>query len=198
MADLETLLADTRYWAEVAAPGTPAAGSAVSYVTTDGKLHFKNDAGTDHDLTLMTFSGVRAVANAVTAIATATWTALAFAGADRFDTDAYHNPASNNTRLVVPAGKAGKYLIGGNAEIESNATGQRACRIFLNATTRIGGEQMQDTAAGSQPTRLIPHTLYDLAVADFVELQVWQNSGISLNSAQAANSTGEFWMYRVG
>lgn len=52
MADLETLLADTRYWAEVAAPSTPASGSAVTYTKTDGKLYLKNDAGTEYDLTI--------------------------------------------------------------------------------------------------------------------------------------------------
>lgn len=51
MANIETLLADTRYYAEVAAPGTPAAGSGVTYAKTDGKLYFKNDGGTEYDLT---------------------------------------------------------------------------------------------------------------------------------------------------
>lgn len=45
--DLETLAADTRYWAESAAPSTPAAGTAVTYVGTDGALHVIDDAGTD-------------------------------------------------------------------------------------------------------------------------------------------------------
>lgn len=141
---------------------------------------------------------VRAVANAVTAIPDATWTAVAFAGADRFDTDAFHNPAANNTRLTVPAGKGGKYLIGANVAFAGNVTNQRACRIWLNGTTRIGGEQMVNAAINGQPHRFQTVTLYELAVGDFVEVQLWQNSGGSLNSENTANATCEFWMYRIG
>lgn len=36
---------------EIAAPGTPASGDGVLYEKTDGLLYFKNDAGTEYDLT---------------------------------------------------------------------------------------------------------------------------------------------------
>lgn len=51
MANIETLAAETRYFAEVAAPATPSAGQAVIYVKTDGKIYLKDDAGTETDLT---------------------------------------------------------------------------------------------------------------------------------------------------
>lgn len=47
MANIETLLADTRYWAEVAAPSTPAAGSVVTYAKSDGLMYSKDDAGVE-------------------------------------------------------------------------------------------------------------------------------------------------------
>lgn len=141
---------------------------------------------------------VRAVANAVTALATSTWTSVAFAGADRFDTNGFHDPASNNTRLTVPAGKAGKYLIGGHGAIVGNATGARACRLLLNGATRIGGEVLGSNAGASLTTRLNAFTLYELAVGDYVEFQLWQDSGVSLNTENTANATCEFWMYRIG
>ncbi|MBK9258159.1 MAG: hypothetical protein IPM42_22190 [Saprospiraceae bacterium] len=37
--------------AEIAAPSTPASGFGYTYAKTDGKLYFKNDAGTEYDLT---------------------------------------------------------------------------------------------------------------------------------------------------
>lgn len=52
MANIETLAADTRYFAETAAPSTPSSGQGVAYEKSDGKLYFKNDAGTEYDLTL--------------------------------------------------------------------------------------------------------------------------------------------------
>jgi hypothetical protein len=51
MADLETLIADTRYHAEVAAPATPSVGRVVVYAKTDGRLYIKDDTGTETDLT---------------------------------------------------------------------------------------------------------------------------------------------------
>ena len=52
MANIETLLAATRYFEEAAAPGTPAAGGAVLYVKTDGNIYFKNDAGVECQLSI--------------------------------------------------------------------------------------------------------------------------------------------------
>lgn len=37
MANVETLAADTRYFAEASAPSTPSSGQAVLYVKTDGQ-----------------------------------------------------------------------------------------------------------------------------------------------------------------
>ena len=43
--------------AEIAAPSTPASGFGAVYVKTDGLLYFKNDAGTEHDLTATAAGG---------------------------------------------------------------------------------------------------------------------------------------------
>lgn len=45
------LYADTAYLTEQSAPATPATGKAVLYPKTDGKIYFKNDGGTEYDLT---------------------------------------------------------------------------------------------------------------------------------------------------
>lgn len=42
---------DTMYLTEQSAPSTPASGSGVLYPKTDGKLYWKDDAGTEYDLT---------------------------------------------------------------------------------------------------------------------------------------------------
>lgn len=51
MANVETLAADTRYFAEASAPSTPSSGQAVLYVKTDGQLYLKNDAGREYRVT---------------------------------------------------------------------------------------------------------------------------------------------------
>ena len=37
--------------------------------------------------------------------------AVPFANADAWDTNAFHDTVTNNTRITIPAGKAGKYLV---------------------------------------------------------------------------------------
>lgn len=47
MANIETLAADTRYFAEAAAPSTPSAGQVVTYAKSDGLVYSKDDAGVE-------------------------------------------------------------------------------------------------------------------------------------------------------
>lgn len=44
--------------AEISAPGTPSSGYGYTYAKTDGKLYFKNDGGTEYDLTATGGGGV--------------------------------------------------------------------------------------------------------------------------------------------
>lgn len=199
MADIETLTADTRYFAQVAAPGTPSASQGVLYVKTDGKIYFKNDAGTEYDLgtsSTPTFVGARAHHNTTQSINDSAWTALNL-NSERYDTDAFHDTATNNSRLTVPSAKDGKYLITANVEFAANGTGVRFVQIFLNGITTIA-------LYGPQPghatlnNRMSVSTVYDLVATDYVEIRVWQSSGGPLNSNSAANYAPEFTISLLG
>jgi hypothetical protein len=184
---------------EAAAPGTPAAGIVRIYTKTDGVMYQKDDAGTETSLAAgATFAGVRAIPNATTSLTTATWTAIALAGTDRFDTDGYHDPASNNTRLTVPTGKDGYYHIGANGQIAGNTTGERGIRILLNGATIIAVDLRPTLADVALPWRGFISTVYNLVATNYVEMQLWQDSGVSVSTENLANATNEFWMYKVG
>ena len=99
MADIETLAADTRYYSEVAAPGTPSAGTGVVYAKTDGKLYFKNDAGTETELT-----GAGGGGDVAT---DAIWDAKGdLAGGTGADAAAKLTVGANGTALVADSGEA--------------------------------------------------------------------------------------------
>lgn len=142
------------------------------------------------------FAGAHVSNSGVQSISTATWTSLTF-DTEEFDTDAFHSTVTNTSRLTVPSGKGGKYLIGGVFSWAGNANGTRNGRIYLNNTTRLidVGWPPHTTAAAQ---RFPIMTVYDLAVADYVELQVFQDSGGSLNTSITGFSTVNFWMYKVG
>ena len=58
-----------------------------------------------------TFVGCLATRSASIAFTANTERTIPLASADIFDTDGFHDPASNNTRITIPSGKTGYYLI---------------------------------------------------------------------------------------
>lgn len=126
-------------------------------------------------------------------INSATYTKLTF-DSERFDNDGIHSTASNTGRLTCAT--AGKYLIVFNGLWASNATGQRQAAIYLNNTTEIGDVYNINLAANNLAFTVT--TIYDLAVNDYVEARVYQDSGGPLNILNAANVSPEFSMVRIG
>ena len=119
-------------------------------------------------------------------------TVLTF-NSERFDTDAIHDTVTNPSRLVCKT--AGLYLIVGHVRFASNATGFRYTYIRVNGTTSLA---VQETPAVSGfPTILSVATLYQLAVNDYAELLVYQNSGAALNVEVSVAQSPEFALVRV-
>ena len=123
-----------------------------------------------------TFVGASAKDNADQAIANITYTKLTF-NTVQFDTNTFHDNSTNTSRMTVPSGKAGKYLITGYINWQSNASGQRIFVVYKNNSLfqSFGSEAASGNANG------ISSFVMDLAVADYVELAAYQSSGGSLN-----------------
>jgi hypothetical protein len=120
-----------------------------------------------------TFVGCSVVSTAASqSVATATWTALTW-NSERFDTDGFHDNSTNNTRLTIPAGKAGKYQVSGIVAMDNNTTGARYLLIRKN---NVDFAAVLFTPTASEPSMVIS-TILDLAVSDYIELFVYQNSG---------------------
>jgi hypothetical protein len=135
----------------------------------------------------------RAFHNAAQAIANTTIAALAF-NAERFDTHAFHDPATNNSRLTVPAGLGGLYLLGGHVTWAAGAGNRRQVAIRLNGATTI---EVADQAGAGSPSQSAT-TTYRLAAGDYAELTVYQDSGGALNVSAFSNFSPEFWLIRMG
>lgn len=109
----------------------------------------------------------------------ATNTAMEFNDADEWDTDDFHDPSTNNTRLTVPTGLAGKYLVAANCCFSPNATGVRTLGVRINGSTRVAQVQTP-VSSGTYHTELSISTIVELNVGDYVEFTVYQGSGSSL------------------
>jgi len=106
-------------------------------------------------------------------ISASTFTALAWNG-ETFDTNAFHDNSTNNTRITIPAGKAGKYQITGLVDFDNNTSGQRNLIIRRNGTV---DELAHITTPSAQYPSGQINGILDLAVADYIELVAYQTSG---------------------
>ena len=124
----------------------------------------------------------------------ATTTALAF-NSERFDTDAIHDTVTNNSRLTCET--AGKYFISANVVFAPNTTGIRWTGIRLNGGNLIAQQCGPPAAAGAGTVQNLS-TVYGLAVNDYVETVVYQDSDGALGVQRVADYSPEFMMVRVG
>jgi hypothetical protein len=133
--------------------------------------------------------------NANFSVANNTLTAITF-NSERWDIGACHSTSSNTSRLTVPSGGGGIYMIGGNVQYASSATGVRSTSIRLNGTTTIAA--MSDNSLTATTLAHTICTMRRLAAADYVELTVFQTSGGNLNVEFATAYSPEFWFKWVG
>ncbi len=114
-----------------------------------------------------------------TGVADSTPTGVAFNAADIFDTDAFHDTSTTNTRLIIPSSMAGKYLVTASVVWDTNSTN---IRQFWFAHTGSGSTQsllnglVRANATVSYLTQTATAVL-DMAVADYVEVMAFQDSG---------------------
>ncbi len=113
---------------------------------------------------------------------------------ENFDTDGYHSTSSNTSRLTVPAGKSGKFLVGCIATFANNATGYRNVAFRKNGSTYVGSISSQNVGASGN-TGVSVHNVYDLVATDYIEIDAYQNSGGSLNLAGGLNDTYFYMIY---
>jgi hypothetical protein len=109
---------------------------------------------------------------------------------ERTDPDGGHSTVTNTSRYTFQV--AGWYLALGVAAFANTSTaGSRAAKLLMNGTTAVpSSEQLTlptTTTASTVPT----FALVQANVNDYIELQIYQNSGGSLNTA--VNLTGWDW-----
>ncbi len=121
-------------------------------------------------------NGARVRHNTAQSLADATFTSVQFNTSER-DTDGFYDPAAP-TRLTVPSGLEGEYLLSAQVEFAANSTGNRQLGIRVNGTTTV----VSDIRVGlSVITRLIVHTQVRLNAGSYLEVRAFQNSGGALN-----------------
>jgi hypothetical protein len=111
------------------------------------------------------------------------------------DTDGFHDNSTNNTRITIPAGKAGKYSVSGNANFASNGTGDRNAQIWKNNAEICVSFENPNANGNCSPTI---ERIVDLTVGDYVEFVISQSSGGNLNSLWNSGQYGWFQVIYLG
>ncbi len=137
--------------------------------------------------------GCRVIKSAAQTIPNTTWTPIQF-DAEYFDTDAMHDPVTNNTRITIKT--AGYYMLGGCVEWASNTVGMRIMAVRKNNAQHLVDAVHNSDQYGAAPGSL--STVAYLAANDYIELLVYQASGGNLNTATLYDYSPVFWAMRIG
>jgi hypothetical protein len=126
-----------------------------------------------------TFVGASCYTTAQLTVAHDTDTAITYTS-EFYDTDAFHSTSTNTSRFTIPAGKAGKYLCSVSIQSDGSASTMGAfLKIRKNGSFLTGTKKF--VRSGSEPQNVDFSQVVDLAVADYIEFFIYQNSGASRN-----------------
>jgi hypothetical protein len=139
----------------------------------DGKIKWSTPAGGG-------FVGCSIYKSSNQSISNGSGTVVTY-NAEFYDTDAFHDNSTNNSRITIPAGKAGKYLITVTIIYAANATGIRIVGLLKNGDFTNGQQLINLDPPSSGTTRLTAATVMDLAEADYIQIETLQTSGGSLD-----------------
>jgi len=90
-----------------------------------------------------------------------------------------HSTVTNNSRVTMDS--AGKYIFTANVSWAANATGFRALVFKINGTTFVGIARMMAISTASEQSYQMAVTEWNANANDYVEIEVFQNSGSSIN-----------------
>ena len=144
-----------------------------------------------------TFVGCRLTKSAVQSLDNATSTAITWNTED-FDTDGFHSTVSNTSRITIPTGKDGKYLITSLIGFDENSTGTRQVLLYKNGANALHVAQFKP--ADNTESQLTFSTIQSLVATDYIELYAYQSSGGSLNYPRnnAVSTRAEFSVQYLG
>ena len=102
---------------------------------------------------------------------------------ENFDTDSFHDNATNNTRITIPTGKGGKYLISGFVNNALGSVGAYSILyLYKNGSqfTAMGNREGQVTRGIGTPILTFTEVV-TLSAADYIEMYYQQQTGETVN-----------------
>ena len=171
------------------APGNTS-GFGMMYAKTDNELYYKDDGGNETKITSAgslagggAFKGVKAYLSANNSISNnsattpTVWT-------ESYDVGAFHDGSTNTDRFTF--GQTGYFVISVQQEWAADAVGYREMRVTHTDTSNSNATNviLRDRMDGSSSATIssASTTFYVDDAADYVTIQLYQNSGAALNA----------------
>jgi hypothetical protein len=128
--------------------------------------------------TTVTYVGCALTKNADQSIANNTNTAITFDN-ETIDTDGFHSTSSNTSRITIPTGKGGKYLLTATLQFNSAGAsgGSRRLLIYKNGTSILHITSVPRDGFNSSSASFIVSAV----ATDYFEVFGFQNSGGAQN-----------------
>jgi hypothetical protein len=108
---------------------------------------------------------------------------MPYANADNWDTNSFHNPASNNTRVTIPTGYGGKYLV-------NSFVWNETFSAYLISNVYVNGSTINGTFKGISTQSILARIdtqvpanwsmILDLTAGDYIEQAVFVSQTGSL------------------
>jgi len=124
-----------------------------------------------------------------------TVTALTF-DAERQDEQAMHSTSSNTSRITVPSGGGGDYLVTGHIHWAADATGVRDILITVDGSDDWARHRASAAGANEQMMSIATY-IPQKAAGVYFELRVRQDSGGALNVKNTNYYSPEFAAFWV-
>jgi hypothetical protein len=113
-------------------------------------------------------------------ISNSTFTAVTF-NTEVFDTDSFHDNSTNTSRITIPSGKGGKYVVYAGLEYLANASNSRRLAVATNTISgTINAYQFTGGFSGA-PSTISFVGMANFTAGDYVEAFAWQDSGGNLD-----------------
>lgn len=173
---LTTTTGDIIYASSANTPARLAIGSSTQVLTVSGGV----PVWATPAATTPTFVGVSCTNSSNQSLSADTWTAITF-NSEEFDTNSFHSTTTNTSRITIPTGKGGYYLISGIVAWDASNSGAQRNAIYVNGVNTDAIMAIQDVVYKTFAFSYIKN----LSAGDYIQLYGYSSVAFDFLTSQA-------------